>query len=157
MQWLSYTTRLDLANDNWVFGHRESGAYLIKYSWTKIERHPLVKGRASPDDPTLKQYWDQRRRKKPLPPMDRPTVLMLKAQGGRCPLCRDFLLHAEHQPQSPQDWELWMKATRKAIAKQAVVFRGNGKSDQIRDRLVHAYCQHRFIGGSGKSTANLHA
>ncbi len=23
-------------NDNWVFGDRESGAYLVKYSWTKI-------------------------------------------------------------------------------------------------------------------------
>ena len=141
-------------NDNWVFGDRESGAYLVKYSWTKIIRHTMVKGRSSPDDPTLKHYWQQRRCKKSPPPMDMPTVLMLKTQGGRCPLCGDFLLHAEHQPQSPQEWELWMKTTRKAIAKRAVVFRETGKSDQIKNRLVHAHCQPRHI--DGKSSAILH-
>jgi RNA-directed DNA polymerase len=36
-----------------VFGDRISGAYLLKFSWTKIVRHQLVKGRASPDDPAL--------------------------------------------------------------------------------------------------------
>ena len=39
--------------DRWVFGDRDSGAYLLKFAWTKITRHTLVKGWASPDDPTL--------------------------------------------------------------------------------------------------------
>ncbi|WP_268751165.1 hypothetical protein [Enteractinococcus helveticum] len=30
-------------------------------------RHIKVKGRASPDDPTLTEYWQQRRRRPPLP------------------------------------------------------------------------------------------
>lgn len=53
-------------NDRWVFGDRDSGAYLLKFSWTKIIRHQLVKGKASPDDPALESYWAQRRRKGPL-------------------------------------------------------------------------------------------
>src|ERR687898_3341023 len=28
--------------DQWVFGDRESGAYLLKFAWTKITRHTLV-------------------------------------------------------------------------------------------------------------------
>jgi RNA-directed DNA polymerase len=36
-------------NDRWVFGDRDSGAYLPKLAWTSIVRHVLVKGRASPD------------------------------------------------------------------------------------------------------------
>ena len=39
--------------DRWVFGDRDSGAYLLKFAWTKIVRHTLVKGWASPDDPAL--------------------------------------------------------------------------------------------------------
>jgi hypothetical protein len=34
--------------DQWVFGDRDSGAFLLKFSWTRIIRHDLVKGTASP-------------------------------------------------------------------------------------------------------------
>ena len=47
--------------DRWVFGDRDSGAYLLKFAWTKITRHTLVKGWASPDDPALAGYWAARR------------------------------------------------------------------------------------------------
>jgi len=43
-------------NDRWVFGDRDSGACLVKFSWTAIERHVPVKGAASPDDPALASY-----------------------------------------------------------------------------------------------------
>src|SRR5512132_2416650 len=39
-------------NDRWVFGDRDSGAYLPRLSWTPIVRHTMVKGGASPDDPS---------------------------------------------------------------------------------------------------------
>jgi RNA-directed DNA polymerase len=50
-------------NDQWVFGDKDTGAYLPKPSWTDIVRHTLVKGGASPDDPALAGYWAQRRQK----------------------------------------------------------------------------------------------
>ena len=40
-------------SDRWVFGDRDSGAYLVRFSWTDIVRHTLVQGGASPDDPAL--------------------------------------------------------------------------------------------------------
>ena len=30
--------------DNWVFGDRVSGAHIVKFAWTKIVRHQMVKG-----------------------------------------------------------------------------------------------------------------
>ena len=42
-------------NDRWVFGDRDTGAYLPKPAWTDIVRHTLVKSGASPDDPA--QYY----------------------------------------------------------------------------------------------------
>src|SRR5689334_23020553 len=55
--------------DRWIFGDRDSGAYLAKFAWTKIVRHQAVRGRASPDDPALVDYWAQRRRRRK-PPLD---------------------------------------------------------------------------------------
>lgn len=74
------------SNDRWVFGDRKSGAYLVKFSWTNIVRHVLVKGAASPDDPALADYWADRRKKVRLP-LDKYTLRLLTKQDARCPLC----------------------------------------------------------------------
>lgn len=49
--------------DHWVFGDRDTGAYLRKLSWTPIRRYQMVNTDASPDDPALTSYWQQRRRR----------------------------------------------------------------------------------------------
>jgi RNA-directed DNA polymerase len=36
-----------------VFGDPHSDAYLTKFAWTGIDRHVMVKGAASPDDPEM--------------------------------------------------------------------------------------------------------
>jgi RNA-directed DNA polymerase len=43
--------------DTWVFGSRTSGFYLRKFAWTPIIRHRMVAATASPDDPSLTDYW----------------------------------------------------------------------------------------------------
>jgi len=55
-----YWGKLTERGDNWVFGDKQTGAYLMKFRWMKIERHVLVKGNASPDDPSLREYWIKR-------------------------------------------------------------------------------------------------
>jgi RNA-directed DNA polymerase len=99
------------SQNKWVFGDRDSGLYLQKFSWTKIVRHVVVKGSASPDDPSLSQYWADRRRRMTTP-LGRRALRLLHQQGGRCPFCGDFLLHADHQPRSPAEWEQWIRAKR---------------------------------------------
>ena len=66
--------------DRWVFGDRGSGAYLLKFAWTKITRQTLVKGWASPDDPALASYWAARRRRG-TPPLDPPRLRLLSGSG----------------------------------------------------------------------------
>jgi Group II intron, maturase-specific domain len=44
-------------NNRWVFGDKDTGAYLPKFAWTKIVRHVMVTGTASPDDPDLARSW----------------------------------------------------------------------------------------------------
>jgi RNA-directed DNA polymerase len=126
--------------DKWVFGSRITGFHLRKFSWTPIVRHRMVAGMASPDDPALAAYWAQRRRRNP-PPLDTATLGLLQTQQGRCPLCGARLLHAEREPQSPHEWELWLTATRKAIYRQAVIAEGAGTpSDYAASRLIHRHC-----------------
>jgi RNA-directed DNA polymerase len=129
-------------NDHWVFGDRGSGGYLVKFSWTGIERHVPVKGAASPDDPALASYWAERRNKV-RPPLDRYTQRLLARQAGLCPLCGDYLLSAEQPPQSPGQWERWwLHVTRRAIAASYLVHHGRpGPPDGDQTRLVHSSCQ----------------
>jgi RNA-directed DNA polymerase len=49
-------------NDHGVFGDKDTGRFLLKFRWFKIERHFVVRGTASPDDPTLGEYWWARRK-----------------------------------------------------------------------------------------------
>ena len=129
-------------NDHWVFGDRDSGACLVRFSWTAIQRHVPVKGAASPDDPALASYWAERR-KKVQPPLDGYSLRLLSRQDGRCPLCGDHLLSTDQPPQSPQQWERWwLHVTRKAIAASYLTHHGRpGPAGGDQTRLVHVSCQ----------------
>ncbi len=128
-------------NDRWVFGDKDTGAYLPRLAWTDIVRHTLVKGWASPDDPALAGYWAQRRQKVK-PPLDSYTVRLLSRQDGRCSLCGENLLTPDQPPQSPQGWEHWfLWVTRKAIKADYLVHHDTpGAARSKRTHLVHATC-----------------
>ncbi len=128
-------------DDHWVFGDRDSGAYLWKTSWLEIQRHQMVKGAASPDDPALNDYWRQRRKRVTLP-LDGYTRRLLARQEWQCPICRDLLLYADHPPHDPDEWEQWMRVVRKAILAEVVSHGPRGKPDD-HVRLVHASCKRK--------------
>ena len=140
--------------DRWVFGDRDSGFYLRKFAWTRIERHRMVPGMASPDDPTLADYWSRRRRRR-RPPADTATRRLLEAQNGRCPRCRSLLLAADQEPQSPREWEQWFKVLRLALRKQAITT-GKPNADAAL-HLVHRHCQQRDYPNIGSGPAETSA
>jgi len=87
-------------NDQWVFGDKRSGRYLLKFSWFKIERHELVRGTSSPDDPDLRDYWWERQ-KVNAKPLSAEDLDMANDQGWVCRLCgmdliNDEELHRHH-------------------------------------------------------------
>ena len=102
--------------DKWVFGDRDTGAYLLNHAWTGIRRHVMVKGRASPDDPDLTGYWENRRRKKTGLALDAGTLSLLARQENKCPQCGDPLIDVSCPPASPEEWEdWWLGVTRQDI------------------------------------------
>jgi RNA-directed DNA polymerase len=140
--------------DRWVFGDRDSGAYLLKFAWTKITRHTLVKGWASPDDPALASYWAARRRRG-TPPLDPPRLRLLQRQRGRCPLCGEPLLHADREPQHPDEWEQWITAVRAATRHQAITLGAEPRTQggPTVFSLIHTHCQRRPPDGTGSGPA----
>ncbi len=111
--------------DRWVFMDKQRHATLQKFSWTRIERHRLVPKTYSPDDPTLQDYWQQRRAK--TSSTEYRYRKLFTQQRGLCPVCRQHLengekLHIHH-----------------------VVPKKIGGTDALDNlRLVHLYC-HRQI------------
>lgn len=88
-------------HDYWVFGNKESGDYLLKFSWVSIVRHIMVKGTVSPDDPNLKEYW-QRRANAKTRDLSPGKQRLARRQALKCSVCGEFLLngealHAHHQ------------------------------------------------------------
>ena len=84
---------------NWVFMDKTRGASLMKFSWVKIKRHVMVTRDYSPDDPTLQDYWRQRRAK--TRSTDARYRKLFNKQNGLCPVCCQALengeeLHAHH-------------------------------------------------------------
>jgi RNA-directed DNA polymerase len=141
-------------NDRWVFGDAVKGVFLVKFSWTDIVRHTMVKGGASPDDPALAEYWAERRRRVK-PPLDGYTLRLLTRQDGRCPLCGDEVLSAEQPPETPTEWERWwLHVVRRAIVADYLVHDGRPSSpDGDQTRLVHASCRRELHARQRKSSA----
>lgn len=131
----------------WIFGDRATGRYLVKLAWTPIVRHVMVSGNASPDDPELAGYWAQRR-KKHKPPLSDGRIKLMQRQRGQCPLCGEYLLYADTEPQHPDDWAVWITGIRKALRYHAVTTLT--ETTRAHDRktppaqLVHTHCAKRL-------------
>lgn len=77
-----------------MFGDKQTGAYLLKFSWFPIERHVLVKGTSSPDDPHLADYW-MKRQARLAKDLTLSKQKLAKRQKGRCPECGESLFNDE--------------------------------------------------------------
>src|SRR5256714_3924705 len=80
--------------DSWTFGDKQTGGYLLKFDWFPIERHVLVKGTSSPDNPCLKDYWEKRRAAQ-AKDLTFSKQKLAKRQQGRCPECGESLFNEE--------------------------------------------------------------
>ena len=82
-------------NDKWILTCPLTNIQLLKMSWIKIKRHVMVAYKNSPDDPSLKEYWEKRDRKV----FDNENTLdrmkLARKQGYRCALCKYTLQNGE--------------------------------------------------------------
>jgi RNA-directed DNA polymerase len=113
-------------NDKWTFGDKRTGAYLLKFKWFKIERHIMVKGTASPDDPNLRKYWAKREMaiaQNLAPRLQR----LARKQGYVCRVCSSTLLNGE-------ELHIHHIEPKRKVSRDA----------DENCTLVHLYCHHQI-------------
>ncbi|WP_051035598.1 group II intron reverse transcriptase/maturase [Fischerella muscicola] len=133
-----YWGRLNLdRNDYWVFGDKQTGQYLLKFSWFNIRRHTMVKGDASPDDPALREYWDLRNNRKSHSLIPSYQKLAQK-QGYKCSVCGESLFNDE------------------PLQKHHKIPRSKGGKDSYANlELMHYYCHQQLHSVGQKSEGEV--
>lgn len=109
-----------------MFGDKSTGNYLLKFSWSTIQRHSLIKGKASPDDGKLKDYWKERKKEesKTLIPSYQKVAIRQKCI---CPVCGESIFNEE---------ELHLHHTKPR--------KEGGKSNYSNLQLLHLYCHQQI-------------
>ncbi|MFB2977679.1 HNH endonuclease [Microseira sp. BLCC-F43] len=76
---------------------KEATLTLFPIAQTPIERHIKVKGNASPDDPSLKEYWNKRHQKNGKSYWEKGEKYyeVARIQNWKCPICGERLLNGE--------------------------------------------------------------
>ena len=77
----------------WTFYDEATGKNIRRMSHIPIERHRKVKYGASPDDPGLEKYWENRQRNPKVPTGQKWDLW--KRQQGICPECKGWLDNGE--------------------------------------------------------------
>jgi RNA-directed DNA polymerase len=129
-----YFGRFNPNRDNrFIFGDKKSKKYLLKFAWFPIERHVLVQGSASPDDPSLREYWLERIATKVVRDSMPSRQRLSQRQKGRCIMCGESLLNDEK------------------VQTHHIVWKSRGGKDTYENlRLVHLFC-HQQIHALGLS------
>jgi RNA-directed DNA polymerase len=75
----------------------EKDLILYPIAYTPIERHVKVKGEASPDDPSLREYWEKRHQKYGKSHWERNSrnYNIAQNQNWKCPICGESLFNGE--------------------------------------------------------------
>lgn len=103
-RWIAKQYFRTVGDNRWTFAcfsknrlGKENLISIYPIEKTPIERHIKVEGEASPDDPTLKEYWDKRHQKHGKSYWE-PTSLKYKLarnQKWKCPECGEPLFNGE--------------------------------------------------------------
>jgi len=121
--------------DRWVFGDKEKGIHLLKFSWFPVERHILVKGKSSPDDPDLQEYWRKRNMAK-AKDLTYSKGKIARKQAGRCPVCGESLFNDEE-----------------LVIHHKKPIKEGGTNSYSNLQLLHLYCHQQVHTMGKKKTA----
>lgn len=114
------------SKNNWVFGNKKTGRFLLQFNWFPQKRHIKVQGTASPDNPALKDYWGKRQLAK-IDELPKWKINIARLHNFKCPVCGETVnngeqLHVHHK-----------------------VPKKNGGTDKRENlMLVHLYCHQQI-------------
>jgi RNA-directed DNA polymerase len=81
---------------NWSFVDKGSGMVLYRIGCTCIQRHVLIQGKACPDDPDYRDYFEQRRRQsRQIENFPKAAQRIIRKQQANCLHCGESLFNGE--------------------------------------------------------------
>lgn len=122
-----YWGRLNLTRKSkWDFGDKSNGTCMLKFSWTNIKRHSMVIKNYSPDDPSLKDYWQKRTKTNSKNESERFNITkrrVAERQNYECKECGESLFNGE------------------PVELHHIVPKCKGGKDELKNLIwVHQYC-----------------
>jgi RNA-directed DNA polymerase len=83
----------------WSFVDKPTGMVLYRIGYTRIQRHILIQGNASPDNPELQDYFKQRARQSShVGEYPQAVQRVIRHQQAQCPNCGQSLFNGEDIP-----------------------------------------------------------
>jgi RNA-directed DNA polymerase len=80
----------------WSFVDTDTGMVLYRIGYTRIQRHVLIQGQASPDNPAFRDYFEQRaQRSKQIETYPKAAQRVIRQQRTTCPNCGQSLFNGE--------------------------------------------------------------
>jgi RNA-directed DNA polymerase len=81
----------------WSFVDKDTGMVLYRIGSTRIQRHVLIQGDASPDNPDFKDYFEQRnQRSNQVEDYPNAAQRVIRKQQATCPNCGQSLFNGEN-------------------------------------------------------------
>nr|YP_010335872.1 putative reverse transcriptase/maturase [Chroothece richteriana]UNJ14278.1 putative reverse transcriptase/maturase [Chroothece richteriana] len=84
-------------NSKWIFGDKESGKYLIRFSWTAARQYIPIQIQASPDNSIYAVYWFKRNASGIMNNQlwNKADFKIAQRQNHICPVCESTLYNQE--------------------------------------------------------------
>mmetsp|Transcript_45201 Transcript_45201/g.175518 ORF Transcript_45201/g.175518 Transcript_45201/m.175518 type:complete len:536 (-) Transcript_45201:2278-3885(-) len=84
-------------NSKWIFGDKETGKYLIRFSWTPVRHYIPIQTQASPDNIIYYDYWFKRNASgiSNNQLWNISDVKIAHRQSHMCPICEESLYNQE--------------------------------------------------------------
>jgi len=80
----------------WSFIDQDTGMVLYRIGYTRIQRHTLIQQDASPDNPELKDYFEQRaKQSNQMNEYPKTVQRVIRHQQAKCPHCGQSLFNGE--------------------------------------------------------------
>ena len=80
----------------WSFVDKDTGMVLYRIGYTRIQRHVLIQGQASPDNPDFRDYFEQRaQRSKQIDTYPKAAQRVIREQKAKCPNGGQSLFNGE--------------------------------------------------------------
>lgn len=80
----------------WSFVDKDTGMVLYRIGYTRIQRHVLIRGDASPDNPDDKDYFEQRNKQSnQVGDYPKAAQRIIQRQSAKCPHCGQSLFNGE--------------------------------------------------------------